>query len=355
MTELVADLDSNLAHQNPGQFSSPADNDTEAELIMVQLYRAANHEARTSACQFVQKYFLDSPKLNLAFGNPANVLAYPLAWQQLLDAAIENNTHPEVLGAALIQKAELYQSAADALSVVRYLNITAEEYVKLVFTDNVKSISVIANNLSRWQTECPESLRETAKSLAQQASANYGKERLQCIVPEDISFNSYNVTTFESVARKAKKILSVLNNASIGLPFTPTPFTNLSGQTVASDAYQGSTTLLYIWSTQCKPCLESLPKYQLAYEQARQADHPFEMIALNTDKHIDDLNNYLSKHPLPFEICNIGHGSKHLFNWGISGVPGLLLLDEQGILRFKGLASPKLLNLLLSASQTYNQ
>jgi len=114
--------------------------------------------------------------------------------------------------------------------------------------------------------------------------------------------------------------------------FTTTSF---SGQPVSSEQFSGQPHLVYIWFTNCPPCMKTGPLLVELYN--KYAAQGFKVVAVNADRYLelpytDDVRtDYVNKLGIKF---NTGHLTTEMQNayGGVSVFPTMFFVDKQGLI-----------------------
>lgn len=100
-------------------------------------------------------------------------------------------------------------------------------------------------------------------------------------------------------------------------------------------------TLLDFWATWCGPCRQTLPIVGRLYEKL--SSQGFEVIGVSTEQ-LSVLEQFYKEHPSPYPLYRdvTGEMNRH---YGISAIPTLMLLDENGYIQkvWPGVPSEKAL------------
>jgi len=127
----------------------------------------------------------------------------------------------------------------------------------------------------------------------------------------------------------------VLNRMSLlGKP-VQMRFTALDGSEVDLAKLTGKVVLIDFWATWCRPCIVDLPKVKAAYEKFHAAG--FEIIGVSCDENQQALDRFLKRQEITWPQYFDGQrqaGNRLAREFGIIGVPHMLLLDRNGHLRF---------------------
>ena len=112
-------------------------------------------------------------------------------------------------------------------------------------------------------------------------------------------------------------------------------FTAVDGREVDFARMKGKVVLLEFWSTSCGPCIEELPKIKAAYKKFHEQD--FEVIGVSYDTDQKRLQRFIKNKEIPWPQYNDGKqfaDNKLAQEFGVDGIPHLILIDKKGILRF---------------------
>lgn len=164
------------------------------------------------------------------------------------------------------------------------------------------------------------------------------------------SLGSVNINTTERVSQAAMKQLHTSlpnlwmfsvnqNRAGIRRPkrkpmrsgkqAPPFQLTMLDGSETSLKDYRGKVLLLYFWSTNCKPCVASVPKLKKAYAQLSKFQD-FAMISLSGDDNEPIWKNFVQKNKLSWPQARIGDNSKIATAYGVSGFPRYIVIGRDG-------------------------
>jgi thiol-disulfide isomerase/thioredoxin len=145
----------------------------------------------------------------------------------------------------------------------------------------------------------------------------------------------------------AKQCAGAAHRLSLFHKFFDVKGTTLDDKEFDWSKYRGKVVLIDFWATWCGPCLAELPNVKKNYE--RYHDKGFDVVGISIDDDREKLEEFLEKDKLPWTILNedrAGWKSAIAEEYGISGIPTVILVDKEGkVLSFnaRGPALGKLL------------
>jgi cytochrome c biogenesis protein CcmG/thiol:disulfide interchange protein DsbE len=134
------------------------------------------------------------------------------------------------------------------------------------------------------------------------------------------------------------------NGASAAGPFTPPSEPGLLGKpapeftlkdvddrdmTLAS--LHGKPVLLDFWATWCEPCREATPHIQALHGQFK--DKGLAVVGIDTNEPAETARKYFAQQKYTFANL-LGSGSDVIKNYGANGIPFVVLIDKDGIVRY---------------------
>ena len=102
----------------------------------------------------------------------------------------------------------------------------------------------------------------------------------------------------------------------------------LTGKSFKSKQLIGKPTMINLWYTTCKPCIEEMPVLNKIKEKYK---NDFNFIAVTYEKK-EDVENFLKKHPFNFK--HLVNAQEFTDQLGIKSYPKNLFLDSNGVLRY---------------------
>jgi len=115
------------------------------------------------------------------------------------------------------------------------------------------------------------------------------------------------------------------------------------GKVVSLTDCRGKIVLLDFWGTWCRPCVQQMPKIKKVYE-AFKNDENFVMLGMNLDWDLKKAENYITAEKINWPQLSLGSMSESdiVKNYGIGGVPALILIGSDGKIISKNLNAEQL-------------
>ena len=128
----------------------------------------------------------------------------------------------------------------------------------------------------------------------------------------------------------------------VGKPFSELEFEDLKGNTVNINRLKGKVVLIDFWATWCGPCTAEIPNLLSVYEDFK--DKGLEIIGISLDKDRQRLDDYLEKHEIQWPNYYDGKGWDNEISsrFGVHGIPKIILIDREGIVRKIGLRGDRI-------------
>jgi len=108
-------------------------------------------------------------------------------------------------------------------------------------------------------------------------------------------------------------------------------FTALDGQKVDLASMRGKVVLVDFWATWCPPCRASLPGVKASFEKYRAKG--FQVVSISWDNDQSTLEKFVAANGIPWPQHFEGSHRRLGEEFGIGGIPYMLLVDRQGRLR----------------------
>lgn len=106
---------------------------------------------------------------------------------------------------------------------------------------------------------------------------------------------------------------------------------SLDGGSVSLEDFSGQVVLVNLWATWCSPCRIELPHIQDLHE--RYGHDGLTVLAINAGESEDQIRSYLSQEGLTFRVL-LDPESRSLRAFSTSGIPTVVLIDGEGIVRY---------------------
>lgn len=127
-----------------------------------------------------------------------------------------------------------------------------------------------------------------------------------------------------------------------GNPFPPLEFTDLDGKIHNIKDYRGKVVIIDFWATWCGPCRAATPYLLKVYEKFKDKGLVIFGISLDTSR--KELTDYLEEHKIPWPqyFDGLGWQNKIWRQIGSGGIPLIIVIDQQGIVRHSDISAPEL-------------
>jgi thiol-disulfide isomerase/thioredoxin len=109
-------------------------------------------------------------------------------------------------------------------------------------------------------------------------------------------------------------------------------FTAIDGRRVDLASMRGKVILVDFWASWCPPCLASLPGIKACFD--KYGAKGFQVVGISWDNDQATLAKFVAGHGIPWPQHFEGPHRKLGEEFGIGGIPYMLLLDKGGRLRF---------------------
>lgn len=114
--------------------------------------------------------------------------------------------------------------------------------------------------------------------------------------------------------------------ALVGKPAPEVALIDLMGNPIAWNDYRGKVVVLDFWATNCRPCLEELPRLRRFYHD-RDADKVV-LLGISLDEDRADITRLQQQEPLPWPIVLDEKRATSAFK--VVLIPCLMVLDHEG-------------------------
>ena len=139
--------------------------------------------------------------------------------------------------------------------------------------------------------------------------------------------------------KRVQELIETLEKTDVGKPFIDIRMSDPEGKEVALSDYagKGKYVLVDFWASWCVPCVEELPNLKAAY--AAYKDKGLDIVGVSKDTNKKAWLDAIDKYDLPWHHMSAldSRGREVLDQYGINGIPHLILLDKEGIIIARGL------------------
>ena len=104
--------------------------------------------------------------------------------------------------------------------------------------------------------------------------------------------------------------------------------TDITGNTISSEDFEGKYVHINFWSTTCKPCIEEFPELDQLKAKYGDEDVIYLAIAPEVDTKVAKV---LAKHPVNYRV--VANAKALLDRLGVDGYPKNLFIDKDGTIR----------------------
>lgn len=109
---------------------------------------------------------------------------------------------------------------------------------------------------------------------------------------------------------------------------------DINGNKIALAGLKGKVVYINFWASWCLPCKEEFPELNKLAEKYKDSD--FIMLAVNIDKVKSNMDDFLSKMPLPSKNMIILLDSKAavVSSYNARAMPTSFIIDKEGVIRY---------------------
>jgi peroxiredoxin len=108
--------------------------------------------------------------------------------------------------------------------------------------------------------------------------------------------------------------------------------TDLNGDPVQLEDYQGRVLFLNFWQTSCTPCIRELP----AFSEFLAEQNPDEvaLLAVNFEETTDKVHQFFTENNISGVPVAMDYDSEVRLSYGVLGIPVTFVLDGKGVVRY---------------------
>lgn len=298
--------------------------------LLYLIKKSINQNTISDMYAYILENNIDHPALYLFMPRTDHWTFFSALYEKYLLTVLDKNPSKSNKAAACYSLAAgyfmIYQTMRKAeFSGKKYATYLTEDLGADLSDPN----SIDAQNSLHWNDYAAEDVKAQAIKYAERAKTDYAKENLYyCSVDKEDNLQARQVG---SVGEKIDSLLYQLDHFSIGRSVPNISFKTIGGKTVNLFDRNGKIALVDFWSSGCGPCREKMP-FLMALQKTLTGQ-PFDLIMLNTDKERESLDKCIDELDLhDLDIVHLGQ-DPILKEWGITGFPTFLLIDQRGILR----------------------
>lgn len=141
-------------------------------------------------------------------------------------------------------------------------------------------------------------------------------------------FHSIKNTVFSILLTAFVSLFSLYASAA-GTFYNQLNVTNVEGETVDLNLYQGRVVLLNFWATWCPPCIKEMPSMQRLQDQFNEQE--FQVVAVNMGQSVTTVESFILELDYDFTLpVYLDEKGEAFSTLSIGGMPSSFLLDRNG-------------------------
>jgi peroxiredoxin len=106
---------------------------------------------------------------------------------------------------------------------------------------------------------------------------------------------------------------------------------DVEGREMTLASLRGKPVLLDFWATWCEPCRQATPHIQTLHDQFK--DKGLMVIGIDTNEEAEQASKYFADQKYTFANL-LGSGNDVIKNYGANGIPLVVLIDKDGVVRY---------------------
>jgi RNA polymerase sigma factor (sigma-70 family) len=246
---------------------------------------------------------------------------FPLGTEALLREVLAHNPSREAKAHATYALASILYSLSD----VRRLHAQGPKQARGLEHRYGKA------NLDRLLARDPVALAREADELMTRVASDYADVKLHPDHPKDT----------QSLSKPARAWLRLEEEPPVGRPAPAFEAKDLNGQAVRLSDYRGKVVVVIFWASWCRPCMNMIPEEKALV--ARLAGKPFALIGVNCDATAGEARRVAAAQSIPWPNLHDGVPDEgkiaERYKVAGHGIPAIFVVDRDGVLRHKWLAS----------------
>ena len=152
--------------------------------------------------------------------------------------------------------------------------------------------------------------------------------------------------------KKVELMQSRMDSVAVGKSIPDFVMFNENSEEVRFSSFLGTTVVIDIWATWCKPCIQLSPWFEKESEKFR--DEKVAFVSVSVDERRDRWANYVEKHPSSYNRYWVGDNSKNPITWltyqefeissgkfvWVEGIPKFIIVNEKGVVEALDFGQP---------------
>ncbi|MBI5248749.1 MAG: TlpA family protein disulfide reductase [Desulfomonile tiedjei] len=128
--------------------------------------------------------------------------------------------------------------------------------------------------------------------------------------------------------------------AEVGDPVPGFETKSLEGKSISSDSIKGKNSLfLVFWATWCENCKKEIPRLKEIYSTYVPKGMTFLAINTSVNDSLKKAKRYVEKYEIPYPVI-FDSGSEITKRFAVRGTPTIIIVDKQGIIRYRSADLP---------------